>query len=179
MSKLLAKTLKYIAHNLENEEDFEEQSDNRHHEQYKPQYPYEDLTTDRLYSNSPVETQYAYDGYYSETAGPISSVSMMGNSHQTSEVILMEPSQFEDVLRAVSAVRMQKLVVLNLSKIDNEEAQRAVDFLSGGIYMIDGDFEKVNDFIFLFIPYCIKLSSQLRTDSLMNEELQQPNSLYA
>lgn len=76
------------------------------------------------------------------------------------EVVIMEPRSFEEMPQAIQALRDRKTLVLNLSLMDLEQAQRAVDFVAGGTYAIDGHQERVGESIFLFTPNCVKVSSQ-------------------
>ncbi len=68
------------------------------------------------------------------------------------EVVLMQPRRFEEVSEAVLAVRERKTVLLNLSAMERSEAQRAADFVAGGVFAIDGHQEQLDDLIFLFAP---------------------------
>jgi cell division inhibitor SepF len=68
------------------------------------------------------------------------------------EVVVMTPRRFEDALEAVQAVREMKTVVLNLSQLEPDLAQRAVDFVSGGVQALDGNQERVGNMVFLFTP---------------------------
>ena len=43
--------------------------------------------------------------------------------------------------------------------MDPDQAQRAVDFVAGGTYAIDGHQERVGESIFLFAPSCVNVSS--------------------
>lgn len=76
------------------------------------------------------------------------------------EVVIMEPRSFEEMPQAIQALRDQKTLVLNLCLMDLEQAQRAVDFVAGGTFAIDGHQERVGESIFLFTPNCVKVSSQ-------------------
>jgi cell division inhibitor SepF len=68
------------------------------------------------------------------------------------EVVLMQPHRFEEVSLAVEAVRERKTVLLNLSAMEPAIAQRAADFVAGGVFAIDGHQEQLDDRIFLFTP---------------------------
>jgi cell division inhibitor SepF len=68
------------------------------------------------------------------------------------EVLLMEPRHFEESLDAVQAVRERKTVVLNLTAMAPEEAQRSADFVSGGVFALDGHQERLGEMVFLFAP---------------------------
>jgi len=50
-------------------------------------------------------------------------------------------------------------VILNLTMMDPDQAQRAVDFIAGGTYAIDGHQERVGESIFLFAPSCVNVTS--------------------
>jgi len=86
-------------------------------------------------------------------------VGMPGISNSSSEVILMEPRSFDEMPQAIQALRERKTVILNLTMMDPDQAQRAVDFIAGGTYAIDGHQERVGESIFLFAPSCVNVTS--------------------
>ena len=86
---------------------------------------------------------------------------MPGISNSSSEVSLMEPRSFDEMPQAIQALRERKTVILNLTMMDPDQAQRAVDFIAGGTYAIDGHQERVGESIFLFAPSCVNVTSSL------------------
>jgi cell division inhibitor SepF len=62
--------------------------------------------------------------------------------------------------QVIQALRERKSVVLNLTIMDPDQAQRAVDFVAGGTYAIDGHQERIGESIFLFTPSCVQVSTQ-------------------
>ena len=86
-------------------------------------------------------------------------VGMPGISSAASEVSLMEPRSFDEMPQAIQALRERKTVILNLTMMDPDQAQRAVDFVAGGTYAIDGHQERVGESIFLFAPSCVNVTS--------------------
>jgi cell division inhibitor SepF len=76
------------------------------------------------------------------------------------EVVIMEPRSFEEMPEAIQALRERKSVILNLGMMDLEQAQRAVDFVAGGTYAIDGHQERIGESIFLFTPNCVQVSTK-------------------
>ncbi len=86
-------------------------------------------------------------------------VGMPGISNSYSEVSLMEPRSFDEMPQAIQALRERKTVILNLTMMDPDQAQRAVDFVAGGTYAIDGHQERVGESIFLFAPSCVNVTS--------------------
>lgn len=88
-------------------------------------------------------------------------IGMPGAVNGMSEVVVMEPRTFEEMPQAIRALRERKSVVLNLTLMDPDQAQRAVDFVAGGTYAIDGHQERIGESIFLFTPNCVQVSTQL------------------
>jgi cell division inhibitor SepF len=87
-------------------------------------------------------------------------IGMPGAANGISEVVVMEPRSFEEMPQVIQALRERKSVVLNLTIMDPDQAQRAVDFVAGGTYAIDGHQERIGESIFLFTPSCVQVSSQ-------------------
>jgi cell division inhibitor SepF len=96
-------------------------------------------------------------------------VGMPGLNHGVSEMVLIEPRSFEEMPQVIDALRQRKSVILNMTLIRQEEAQRSVDFVAGGTYAIDGHYERIGDNIFLFTPNCVQVS----TNGSGNQEVTQ------
>ncbi len=92
-------------------------------------------------------------------------VGMPGIVHGVSEMILIEPRSFEEMPQVIDALRQRKSVILNMTLIRQEEAQRSVDFVAGGTYAIDGHYERIGDNIFLFTPNCVQVSTPANVTS--------------
>jgi len=86
-------------------------------------------------------------------------IGMPGSGNRMYEVIVMEPRKFEEMPQAIQALRERKSVVLNLTLMDPDQAQRAVDFVAGGTYSIDGHQERLGENIFLFTPICVQVTT--------------------
>lgn len=86
-------------------------------------------------------------------------VGMPGIMNGVSEMVLIEPRSFEEMPQVIDALRHRKSVILNMTLIRQEEAQRSVDFVAGGTYAIDGHYERIGDNIFLFTPNCVQVST--------------------
>lgn len=105
-----------------------------------------------------------------ETGTPLNNViGMPGTSNSTYEVVVMEPRTFEEMPQAIQALLDRKSVVLNLTMLDPDQAQRAVDFVAGGTYAINGHQERVGESIFLFTPICVQVTTN---SGVVNEAVQ-------
>ncbi|BAZ06870.1 cell division protein SepF [Calothrix sp. NIES-3974] len=98
-------------------------------------------------------------------------IGMPGALNGISEVLVLEPRTFEEMPQAIQALRERKSVVLNLTIMDPDQAQRAVDFVAGGTYALDGHQERIGESIFLFTPSCVQVST---TNGVLHEVPQAP-----
>lgn len=90
-------------------------------------------------------------------------VGMPGVAHGVAEMIVIEPRAFDEMPQVIDALRQRKSVILNMTLMTPEEAQRAVDFVAGGTYAIEGHYERIGDNIFLFTPNCVQVSTPTNT----------------
>jgi FtsZ-interacting cell division protein YlmF len=70
--------------------------------------------------------------------------------HGKPRIRLFEPRDFDHVPQAVKAIRNGDAVVVNLTMMEPDQAQRAVDFVAGGAFYGEGHQERVGEAIFLF-----------------------------
>ncbi len=96
---------------------------------------------------------------------PSNVIGMPGISTNDSEVSLMEPRSFDEMPRVIQALRERKTVILNLTMMEPDQAQRAVDFVAGGTFAIDGHQERVGESIFLFAPSCVTVTNSFQEEA--------------
>jgi cell division inhibitor SepF len=92
-------------------------------------------------------------------------IGMPGISTGPAEVSLMEPRSFDEMPGAIQAIRERKTVILNLTMMEPDQAQRAVDFVAGGTFAIDGHQERVGENIFLFAPSCVTVTNATQDEA--------------
>lgn len=90
---------------------------------------------------------------------PNNVIGMPGVSNAVNEVVVIEPHSFDEIPQVIQTLREQRCVILNLNVMEPDEAQRAVDFVAGGTYAIDGHQERIGESIFLFTPRNVKVST--------------------
>ena len=64
-------------------------------------------------------------------------------------VCVMKPTSFEDAREITETLLMNRTVVLNVEGLDVEIAQRIIDFTSGSCYAINGNLQKISNYIFI------------------------------
>lgn len=81
------------------------------------------------------------------------------------EVVVMTPDGFAQAVEAVLAVQQQRTVVLHLAGMPADEAQRTIDFVSGGVFAMDGQSERLGEMVFLFAPALVRIQRDRETES--------------
>ncbi|MDO5016092.1 MAG: cell division protein SepF [Eubacteriales bacterium] len=95
------------------------------------------------------------------------------------EVIIMVPYNFEVTKQACDYIKAGKTVICNIEKIDNETAQRVLDFIMGATYALSGSLESISDKIFVVTPASTRLSSRLEERQDKNARTNYYSSLRA
>lgn len=88
------------------------------------------------------------------------------NIHATTQlkVVVMQPENFEDAKGIADHLKAKKPVIVNLESLDSDVARRLVDFLSGAVYGLDGNIQKVSSGIFLIAPYNVSIMGDFKTE---------------
>lgn len=79
-------------------------------------------------------------------------------THNCYEIVVLKASFPDSMMQAVKALRDNQVVLLNLGHLNQKQAQRILDFISGSAYAIAGQPSKVGRSVFLFTPYNIQLN---------------------
>ena len=87
-----------------------------------------------------------------ETKSQQPNVVNLKSVHQPSKVMLIEPQGFNDVQSMTDHLKHGRPVVFNLHRVSMSEAKRMVDFLSGAVYAIDGNIQKLSPDTFICVP---------------------------
>ncbi|KIL50394.1 cell division protein SepF [Jeotgalibacillus alimentarius] len=87
---------------------------------------------------------------------------------QSSKMVLMEPRMYAEAQEIADHLKSHRAVVVNLQRISKDQAKRIVDFLSGTVYAIGGDIQRVGTDIFLCTPDNIEVSGNI-TDLIQED----------
>ena len=81
------------------------------------------------------------------------------------EVCVIKPTSVDDAREITETLLSGSTVILNLEGLDLEVAQRIIDFTSGATFAINGNLQKISNYIFLVTPTNVGISGDL-TDLL-------------
>ena len=66
-----------------------------------------------------------------------------------SKMILVEPRAYSESQQIADYLKNRNSVVVNLKRVTSDQAKRLIDFLTGTIYAIGGDLQKLGNGIYL------------------------------
>ena len=77
------------------------------------------------------------------------------------KMILLEPRAYSEAQQIADHLKNRNSVVVNLKRVTSDQAKRIVDFLSGTIYAIGGDIQKIVGGIFLCTPNNVNIQGSI------------------
>ena len=81
-----------------------------------------------------------------------------------SKMVLLEPRAMSESRHIADHLQNRDTVVVNLKRVTKDQAKRIIDFLSGTIYAISGDMQKIGGGIFLFTPNNVSVEGKITSD---------------
>ena len=89
------------------------------------------------------------------------------------EVCVIKPTAVDDAREICETLLSGCTVILNLEGLDLEIAQRIIDFTSGATFAINGNLQKISNYIFLVTPTNVDISGDLQ--DLLNTSFDVPS----
>ena len=86
------------------------------------------------------------------------------------KMILLEPRAYSEAQQIADHLKKRNTVVVNLKRVTSDQAKRIMDFLSGTIYAIKGNIQKIGSGIFLCTPNNINVQGKITDDSEKDKE---------
>ena len=68
------------------------------------------------------------------------------------KMVISQPTTFEQSEEICQYLKERKSCIVNLEYVNKEVARRVVDFISGGVYALNGHIQKISNSIFLIAP---------------------------
>jgi cell division inhibitor SepF len=104
----------------------------------------------------PEEEEFSEDSRYSKRRG----AKVVGlPSAAKMRMVVYQPKSNEDTQDIIDNLKARKPVVINLDDMDNDKAQRVLDFVSGAVYALNGNIKKVSRGIFVIAPSNVDIAS--------------------
>lgn len=87
----------------------------------------------------------------------------------TGKMILVEPRAYSESQEIADHLKSRNSVVVNFKRVTNDQAKRIIDFLSGTLYAIGGDLQKIGEGIYLCTPKNIDVQGKITEESNEDE----------
>lgn len=86
------------------------------------------------------------------------------SSNISGKMILLEPRAFSESQQIADHLKNKNTVVVNMKRVTAEQAKRIIDFLSGTVYALGGDLQKIGTGIFLCTPRDVNVEGAISDD---------------
>ena len=96
-------------------------------------------------------------------------VNMPQSQSQAIKMVISQPTTFEQSEAICSFLKEKKSVIVNLEYVNKDVARRIVDFISGGVYALDGYIQKVSNSIFLVAPSNYEITNEMAREEMKNK----------
>ena len=88
---------------------------------------------------------------------------------QQVRVIISQPSTFEQSEEICEHLKEKKSIIVNLEYVNKDVARRIVDFISGAVYGLDGNIQKIYNSIFLVAPFNYEITNEVMKEDIKNK----------
>ena len=95
---------------------------------------------------------------------------LSGYVKKDNTMILLEPRAYSESQQIADYLKANSSVVVNLRRVTPDQAKRIVDFLSGTIYAIGGDLQKLGGGIFLLTPSSVNVEGKITDEGLKGKD---------
>ena len=113
-----------------------------------------------IFGNDDNEETVVEEEFYSSTKEEFAE----DNGPAGSKMMLLEPRAYSESQQIADYLKARNVVVVNLKRVTPDQAKRIVDFLSGTLYAIGGDLQKLGGGIFLCTPNNVNVEGQISDD---------------
>lgn len=103
---------------------------------------------------------------------PENVVSLKSMKQPTSKVVLCEPRTYSEAQEIADNIVNRRAVVINLERVNKDQAKRIIDFLSGTVYAINGDIQKLGIQTFLCTPDNVEITGSITDSNDSEDELE-------
>ena len=88
---------------------------------------------------------------------------------QPVKMVISQPTTFEQSEEICSLLKEKKSVIVNLEYVNKDVARRIVDFISGGVYALDGHIQKISNSIFLIAPMNYEITNEMAREEIKSK----------
>lgn len=91
-------------------------------------------------------------------------------ANKSGKMILVEPRAYSESQEIADHLKARNSVVVNFKRVTTDQAKRIIDFLSGTLYAINGDLQKIGAGIYLCTPKNIDVQGKITEENESQED---------
>lgn len=92
-----------------------------------------------------------------------------GQEKVEKKIALFEPRIYSDVKVIATRLLNDQAAVVNFQRMDEQQAHRVVDFLTGTVFAIGGEVQRIGEQIFLCTPHGFVVEGNVATEFSDND----------
>lgn len=93
---------------------------------------------------------------------PLNVVSLQAaTAMKNSKVVIVEPRVYAEAQDISEHLKNKRATIVNLQRIDRDQGVRIIDFLSGTVYALGGEIQRIGTDIFLCTPDNVEVSGEI------------------
>ncbi len=80
---------------------------------------------------------------------------------QSVRVVISQPNSYDQASEICEHLKEKKSIIVNLEFVNKDVARRIIDFMSGAVYALDGNIQKISNSIFLIAPFNYEITNEV------------------
>ena len=85
------------------------------------------------------------------------------------KMVISQPTTFEQSEEICQYLKERKSCIVNLEYVNKDVARRIVDFISGGVYALNGHIQKISNSIFLIAPANYDIDNEMGREEVKSK----------
>ncbi len=85
------------------------------------------------------------------------------------KMVISQPTTFEQSEEICQYLKERKSCIVNLEYVNKDVARRVVDFISGGVFALNGHIQKISNSIFLIAPANYDIANEMGREEVKNK----------
>ncbi len=122
------------------------------------EYDYEEYEEERT---EKVKEQPTFEPTPTNSPNQRPTIVSLESAKKAAKVVLFEPRSYSEAVDIADELLKKKAVIVNLQQISQQEGWRIIDFLSGTVYAISGEMQKIGQDIFLCTPDNVEIDGEI------------------
>ncbi|MCY6959641.1 cell division protein SepF [Clostridium brassicae] len=82
----------------------------------------------------------------------------------STKIMILKPANYDEAIEICDNLKSRKIIVVNMTSLENKVAQRLLDFMAGASYALSGSLEEVERGVYILSPSNVEVSNELKNE---------------